>query len=143
MKIRVKSDVKIPQNVPWLSHDKWYTVVEGTNLRDDCQCIKDDDGELIIVNADGVSLCGHLGVIGGWEVDHENNDKDDSEIKIGDYVRIIAEGWEPCAIGDIVEVVEDGGAGEKHFVANGFGEISAIRRYPNEFQKVEKMEIEE
>lgn len=137
MKIRVKNDVKIPQNVTWLSHDKWYTVVEGTNLRDDCQVIKDDDGELIIVNADGVSRCGHLGVIGGWEVDHENNDKDDSEIKIGDYVRIIAEGWEPCAIGDIVEVVEDGGAGEKHFVANGFGEISAILRYPEEFEKVE------
>lgn len=135
MKIRVKSDVKIPQNVPWLSHDKWYTVVEGTNLRDDCQCIKDDDGELIIVNADGVSRCGFLGVIGGWEVDHE--------IKIGDYVRIIAEGWMPHAIGDIVEVVEDGGAGEKYFVANGLAEINAIRRYPNEFQKVEKMEIEE
>lgn len=129
MKIRVKSDVKIPQNVHWLSHDKWYTVVKGTNLRDDCQVIEDDDGELIIVNADGVSGCGHLGVIGGWEVDHE--------IKIGDYVRIIAEGWEPCAIGDIVEVVADGGAGEKHFVANGFGEISAIRRYPKEFEKVE------
>lgn len=129
MKIRVKSDVKIPQDVTWLSHDKWYTVVKGINLRDDCQCIKDDDGELIIVNADGVSRCGHLGVIGGWEVDHE--------IKIGDYVRIIAEGWEPCAIGDIVEVVEDGGAGNEHFVANGFGEISAIRRYPKEFEKVE------
>lgn len=129
MKIRVKSDVKIPQNVHWLSHDKWYTVVEGTNLRDDCQCIKDDDGELIIVNADGVSRCGHLGVIGGWEVDHE--------IKIGDYVRIIAEGWEPHAIGDIVKVVEDGGAGDKHYVANGFGEISAILRYPEEFEKVE------
>ena len=129
MKIRVKSDVEIPQNVTWLSHDKWYTVVEGTNLHHDCQCINDDDGELIIVNADGVSRCGHLGVIGGWEVDNE--------IKIGDYVRIIAEGWEPCAIGDIVEVVKDGGAGEKHFVANGFGEISAIRRYPKEFEKVE------
>ena len=140
MKIRVKSDVKIPQHVHWLSHGKWYTVVAGTNLRDDYQRIFDDAGDIIIVNADDVSLCGHLGVIGGWEVDHENNEnivKDDSKIKIGDYVRIIAEGWEPHAIGDIIEVVEDGGAGDKHYVANGFGEISAILRYPEEFEKVE------
>lgn len=32
---------------------------------------------------------------------------------------------------------EQGGAGEKHYVANGFGEISAILLYPEEFEKVE------
>lgn len=137
MKIRVKSNVTIPQYVDWLSHDKWYTVVAGTNLRDDCQCIFDDHGDLIVVNADGVSLCGHLGIIGGWQVDHGNSDKGDPEIKIGDYVRIIAEGWAPHKIGDIVEVVEDGSAGEKHYVANGFGEISTILHYREEFEKVE------
>ena len=69
MRVRVKAHVKIPRSTEWLSHGVWYKVTDGFDLIKDCQTIFCDDGDEIIINADGRTRCGHLECIGGWEVE--------------------------------------------------------------------------
>ena len=59
-----------------------------------------------------------------------------AKFKLGDKVRILASGWKPQKVGDVITVVADD-TNEANFIRDGKGEISAVNRHAHEFELVE------